>query len=620
MMCSLYTPLDPEKREIRVLEICPDAAEDRPVKGFLRVVSLDDSPNFEALSYVWGDITELTNVTIDECTFGVSKNLADFLLRLRHPSQARVVWVDYVCINQLDTSEKNTQVPLMSDIYRCAASVVARLGERLNPYIEEAVAYNDATEGRHTLRSKYWLDLGHPSTLTKQESQAREYALVRVLEGSLELMEMSYWKRLWTFQEWHLPTNEPLCMCGKLSFQLGNLILNIESLELLSDSLESDFEDMLDKMVDVADMSERAEDTPMIFPPLLLKWHNLPPGKLGEASANLPLDVLRRGTFRGDNNDSRTLTTLLCLTSVRQCSHPLDRVYALYGMVPQAQQIFPPDYRKSVDQVLVETTAYMINWESPDTAFQAFDLCDTKSLPSWVLNFHITDSERSLYLEENRCVNSMPRETLFSGSSSYAPRISNDLSTLHLRGRPVGRAFNIHQLPSEPVDIVCGMQVLGSDSAYGEGVSGHPLLNAVYNCVKGDTPSTMRNFIELIESSRTKSRDELIAEVQKTDEDDSFCFSRMVGTWAFEIDSSVALHTVGITECDVQDGDHLIIPCGVRQVFIIRECPDTHEDGVMYHKIVGRAYVEGIGEDPEFQMTSLLEELEKRPFHEFFIC
>jgi hypothetical protein len=58
----------------------------------------------------------------------ITKNLHDALLRLRLPTQPRLVWTDAICINQEDIEERGSQVKLMGDIYRFADSVVIWLG------------------------------------------------------------------------------------------------------------------------------------------------------------------------------------------------------------------------------------------------------------------------------------------------------------------------------------------------------------------------------------------------------------------------------------------------------------------------------------------------------------
>lgn len=55
-----YNTLNPERREIRLLKLLPPRSGPSPARSALvnctlEHVSLDDEPQYQALSYVWGD-------------------------------------------------------------------------------------------------------------------------------------------------------------------------------------------------------------------------------------------------------------------------------------------------------------------------------------------------------------------------------------------------------------------------------------------------------------------------------------------------------------------------------------------------------------------------------------
>jgi hypothetical protein len=52
-MVKIHLPLDPKLSQIRSLSLFPGEFDD-PIGAALHTVSLDDSPQYEALSYVWG--------------------------------------------------------------------------------------------------------------------------------------------------------------------------------------------------------------------------------------------------------------------------------------------------------------------------------------------------------------------------------------------------------------------------------------------------------------------------------------------------------------------------------------------------------------------------------------
>lgn len=136
---SLYTPLDPSSRQIRLLRVsCSEFDDDfAPVICSLVTASLDDpSLNYIALSYVWGLEMSHTPLLINGTDFKATANLFDFLVRYRKISYvvpgwelaSVLLWIDAVCINQEDIPERNSQVQMMGAIYRSATRIVSWLG------------------------------------------------------------------------------------------------------------------------------------------------------------------------------------------------------------------------------------------------------------------------------------------------------------------------------------------------------------------------------------------------------------------------------------------------------------------------------------------------------------
>ncbi|RAK98188.1 HET domain-containing protein [Aspergillus ibericus CBS 121593] len=124
----MYTKLDPDKRQIRLASILPGRWSES-VSCNLKVVSLDDKPKYEALSYTWGDLSNKIPICLEESRFLVTKNLHMALRRLRRAAGTRDIWVDALCINQEDKPEKTRQIQLMKEIYSYASEVQIYLGE-----------------------------------------------------------------------------------------------------------------------------------------------------------------------------------------------------------------------------------------------------------------------------------------------------------------------------------------------------------------------------------------------------------------------------------------------------------------------------------------------------------
>jgi hypothetical protein len=58
-LSSIYSRLNKERNEIRVLELLP-AGKSQDIHCNLKIISLDDKPTYTALSYTWGDPIRLS--------------------------------------------------------------------------------------------------------------------------------------------------------------------------------------------------------------------------------------------------------------------------------------------------------------------------------------------------------------------------------------------------------------------------------------------------------------------------------------------------------------------------------------------------------------------------------
>jgi Heterokaryon incompatibility protein (HET) len=144
MEYSTYSPLDASKDEIRIL--VPTQRNFQPTQPIdneiivspdlsavfeLKRVSLQDSPEYTCLSYVWGTGPLNHSVTIDGADFSVGQNLFDALCHLQCSDIAPAIWIDSICINQEDVTEKAVRVEKMGTIFSKAKAVIIWLGPQL---------------------------------------------------------------------------------------------------------------------------------------------------------------------------------------------------------------------------------------------------------------------------------------------------------------------------------------------------------------------------------------------------------------------------------------------------------------------------------------------------------
>lgn len=125
---SLYARLDQRSCQIRLVHIQPGVWDD-PILCELETISLDSSPVYQTLSYFWGDSKVTKPILLGDCVFDITDNLYNGLRRLRCANSTRVIWIDAICINQMDSNERAQQVMLMKGIYSKCREVIMWLGD-----------------------------------------------------------------------------------------------------------------------------------------------------------------------------------------------------------------------------------------------------------------------------------------------------------------------------------------------------------------------------------------------------------------------------------------------------------------------------------------------------------
>lgn len=173
-----YQPLP--QYSIRLLRLLPEDDKSKPVRCELLEFRLDQNDQqpslYEALSYTWGSSDEKCTIDIQNNTVAITANLHKALVQLRHYSLPRVLWVDAICIDQNNNTEKETQIPLMYSIYTRASSVLVWLGE--TPKGDD-----QAFDHLCVIASKRAADPGHVEK--------------RMSEGIYKLLQHNWFQRIW---------------------------------------------------------------------------------------------------------------------------------------------------------------------------------------------------------------------------------------------------------------------------------------------------------------------------------------------------------------------------------------------------------------------------------------
>ena len=71
-----YTPLDTDRCFIRLIYLSPASTEDETIRCRFTIASLHDTPQYEALSYVWGDVNDARSIEVGRRTLNaITTNL-----------------------------------------------------------------------------------------------------------------------------------------------------------------------------------------------------------------------------------------------------------------------------------------------------------------------------------------------------------------------------------------------------------------------------------------------------------------------------------------------------------------------------------------------------------------
>jgi hypothetical protein len=324
-----YDPLD--EGSIRLVRIAQD-----PTSGGIECRTeqfpLQHPPPYTALSYACGPRPANFNLKLNGREWNVRQNLSNFLRQHmkmdRDPHEW--LWIDAICINQTNPSERTHQVRLMADIYGKASRVIVWLG----------AAYEDSDAAMRGLL-----------TSRDHERSPETASWILALVG---LCSRPYWHRLWVLQELKLANRKDL-MCGSevIPWQ------HFETFMLFIDRGFNNYTTFA--------LSER---TRYIYS--------------GAAMRMIRLMSTPAGT---------SLWNLLNMSVHLQCEETRDRVYALCGLATTEAATIDPDYDIDMSVLLNKVLRYHTE-QAPDiTIFTVASACKKlesmfETPPGTIFAFH----------------------------------------------------------------------------------------------------------------------------------------------------------------------------------------------------------------------------------------
>jgi hypothetical protein len=368
------SPLEGSTTKIRLVELLPGTEdEEEEVQCLFRVYPVAECPEFTALSYAWGPKTPIHRILVDDRPLWVRENLWQALRMLRFdvsmpssamlntttPSrrrrwlnkahsrsitsdlistqassgsattyQSQLYWIDQICVNQDDISERNHQVGLMKDIYSRAAKVLVWLGGSEN--IENEAAAAD---------------------FFRRREMDYSYMLAGAPSGVLNICNRSYWKRMWVVQEIMLAQHVEIRV-GIESFLFDDLIWGV------------DYETRV----------WSTGDKKTIHLNLGGDEYRRALQQSGARKLVWTKDVLK---MHHAERQQVTLRMLITLCSEQECSDIRDKIFGLFSLLTQTREtedVFHADYSTTSWEVYSLALQIAGAQESLDV-FQLLDFC-----------------------------------------------------------------------------------------------------------------------------------------------------------------------------------------------------------------------------------------------------
>jgi hypothetical protein len=402
----IYEPLDSTSDQIRLLDIAP-GRPGRPVECTLETIRVGDDLEWQALSYVWGETQANLSINVNGKSVQVADNLFDALHRIRSATARVRLWVDALCIDQNNPVEKTQQVNMMRRIYANSGTCYVWLGAIDNTSQCSLEAARRALSCiRYFAQIHVSEQFPHDLATGAMQEEARH--------GLEALMDLPWWKRMWTVQEAAIPPN-----CQAL---WGPLEIEWNSVTRAARNITNP--QLFHRGRALKIVLERGAHFSLGFYTAPVVW------------------LLNAGR---DCTPSRTTPTLgmLYRFRYRQAGDPRDKVYAVPGLISQHQTLLPSipscDYTLDVVTLYKRVTLDLIRAEGSLRVLigRRGESTSVEGLPSWTLDWWCPGPPAGHFYAHEVCF--WPE----SAASQGLPKLALDLltkpeeddeETLHLQG------------------------------------------------------------------------------------------------------------------------------------------------------------------------------------------
>jgi hypothetical protein len=588
----VYKPLDDATQTIRLIRLQPASRFASDVHCDIYHVSLETNPDYEALSYAWGDAKVTEHIFLQDCLFHATVNLVSALRHLRRADQARTLWVDAICIDQSNVQERGHQVAFMAAIYSQASRDILWLGDDPNDEAKSAFKFVEDMARK----------MNHLPAEGKARTKALRAAASAIMSETSEsalcpvFNDRAVWSRIWIVQE--------LVVARSISIHSGRRSILWDSLIMFFDLIE-----MADSFAAVS----KEGDWPMSE----LKY-----------SCSPAHDIERIRRYRSGPNSNVSVLELCDRFCGLKATDPRDTIFALLGLAT-TPSLLDADYTKSASEVFITIIRSTISQTRSlhalcmgHTNMSARDQANNGNidLPSWVPDFSST-SRRFIFdidLIRSSRISSYLASSKLDVSVDTSILSTSDISVLVLSGvkldsitiafppvvgfwswndigsfvRELPRNFfksrNLHHT-GESVMVACARTLTG-DLSFGNSSSRQSEQEAeslahdlrLHISWKGRFYSKLRSFLPNRVQSTFLDRLQRRERAQPT-------FLSILPSYSGYRFSTTAKNFMAMIPDIAEEGDILCVLYGSDVPHVLRKVPGEEETYTM----VGTAYVHG---------------------------
>lgn len=358
------------------MQLLPGSFDDDIQVELLQIYFKNDHskvPKYEALSYVWGDpaptqprirASQVLDNSHKEQYLTVRENLWSALKHLRHADEKRLLWIDAICIDQENATEKSHQVAHMGFIFKQAFRVVIWFGPAA-PETRGCMSMFRRLSSVATYDvQKDILAFSHPDGSTQPHPAPHVVFTRNDLKALIQTLSCTWFERVWTLQEVGL--TDP----GKAIIQWGPESLPFHSFQTVMMAYQGYFINQ-DK-----------------WPTFLKeKW----------ATRRALAMIFNMAWFY----EGISFTELMNVIRYRECHDPRDRIYAALN-ISRTDLGVVPDYKPKHTAAALYTQVCIEQLEQGNDMLSACQWpSGMEGLPSWVPNWHSKRMEQTIFVGGN---------------------------------------------------------------------------------------------------------------------------------------------------------------------------------------------------------------------------